>query len=262
MVTCNRTTAHLATALLCLVTMAATEGRAAGLQVTPTGVTLGAHQNADGLWLSNTGNETLHAQLRTYRWSQVDGEDRLEPTRDLIVSPPALQLPSGERQLVRVIRAGPPPTEGESEGAYRVVVDELPVPAGEGAARPRGLKFVLQYSLPVFLLPKASAPALPGDAPMLRAEVVAVTGKPRLRVSNGGSRHAQLVDLAFVDATGTRHMVGEGLAGYVLAGQHRTWPLPATLEAGRVGAGSFRARLNGELPERTLQPGGVAGPTR
>lgn len=247
----------------CVATLCAIQSiasaQAAGLQVTPTGVTLSARQSADGLWLSNSSSEPLHAQVRAYRWSQAGDEDRLEPTRDLIVSPPALQLPPGERQLVRVIRAGPPPADGEA--SYRVIVDELPVPALGDSRAARGLRFVLQYSLPVFLLP-ASPAASNAGAPPLDAKLVATSGVWRLQIANRGDRHAQLADLNLIDRTGRRHTIGEGLAGYVLPGQQRSWPLPQGLHPTSLDAGAIDVRVNGERLERALHLPGADAPAR
>lgn len=100
--------AALAVAAVCGV-LAMAPALAAGLQVTPTSLTLQAKQSADGLWLSNTGSKPLQAQVRVYRWTQENDEERFEATRALAISPPMLELAPGARQLVRVIRLGAPP---------------------------------------------------------------------------------------------------------------------------------------------------------
>jgi fimbrial chaperone protein len=242
--------------LLALAIMAG-QADAASLQVEPTSLTLQARQNADGLWLSNSGSQPLQAQIRVYRWTQVDGEDRLEPTRELTISPPMLQLPAGERQLVRVIRLGPPPAGVET--AYRVIVDELPIPASTLAARSApGLQFVLRYSLPIFLLPaepRAATTARTAETafqPDLRMQLIRAGDKTQLEIDNRGLAHAQIADLVFVDAAGQRHAVRGGLAGYVLPGQRMHWDLPAALPVSRMAGGMFKARINGEFTERTL----------
>src|SRR5690606_27632881 len=94
-----------------------------------------------------------HAQVRVYRWTQVDGQDVLEATRDLAISPPMLEVASGGEQLVRVVRLGPAPAA--TEASYRVVVDELPVAAVDAADGGEGLRFVLRYSIPVFVASQA-----------------------------------------------------------------------------------------------------------
>lgn len=212
---------------------------ASGLQVSPIGLRLLSKAQADALWLTNTGSDPLHAQVRVFHWSQVDGKDVLEPSRDLVVSPPMVTIAPGDRQMVRVIRQVPPPTGNEA--SYRVVVDELPIDAGD---RP-GLKFVLRYSVPVFLAPM-------GDPPVktaLQASWDSSPEGPMLRVSNTGSGHAQIADVVWRGAKGQNTMLLPGLVGYTLPGSTMSWHLPpAASHAG----GAVKARINGETSESTL----------
>lgn len=221
----------------------------ASLQVSPTSVTLPASQNAGGLTLTNTGDVPLRGQVRVFRWRQSDGEDRLEPTRDLIVSPPMLRLSPGQRQLVRVIRPGPAPV-GEEAG-YRLIVDELPDATLPDDDR-RGLRFVLQYVIPVFLLPADGLP----PAPELHARRAQSDGRAVLELRNVGRQHAQIADLQYVGADGRRHAIAPGLSGYVLPGQTHRWPLPAV--ALPPASGTFQARINGEPVAQTLPMDEVA----
>ncbi|MEI2457262.1 fimbria/pilus periplasmic chaperone [Lysobacter firmicutimachus] len=232
----------LAAALCCAAGFAlAPAAGAGGLQLTPTQLTLSARSQADGLWLINGGDRPLQAQVRVFRWVQTDGEERFEPGRALAVSPPMLELAPGARQLVRVIRLGPPPAEEES---YRLIVDELPPAEGE---RKPGLQFVLRYSVPVFLAP-AGDPAI---APALSAQLRFETDRPSLELLNQGRRHAQVADLVFVDAQQRRHPIAAGLLGYALPGQRVRWPLNAPAELLR-GPGTLKARINGEPTEQAL----------
>lgn len=222
---------------------------AASLQVSPTSVTLQAERNADGLTLRNTGTTTLHAQVRVYRWTQHDGDDRMEPSRDIAASPPMVELAPGAQQLVRVIRLAAPPAT--SETAYRLIVDELPLESTGGEARP-GLQFVLRYSIPVFLLPQGGAEV----APALRVRVGSDGEGSFIQIDNDGLRHAQVADLAYVDAGGGRHVVAPGLSGYVLPGAHKRWQLPSTFTVSNTG--TFKARINGEPVERSLSLDSIA----
>lgn len=229
--------------LLLLAALACVAGaQAADLQVAPTSVALKPAENAGALWLSNSGGEApLRAQVRVFRWIQENGEERLEATRDLTVSPPMAEVPAGQRQLVRIIRTSPPAQDVET--AYRVLVDELPpADAPEGG----GLRFAMRYSVPVFVLP-------PGGRPVehqLVARLEHGGAQPRLVVANRGNGHAQLADLAWVGADGKRQPLIPGLVGYVLPGQAMHWTLPADTPA--TPGGTFAARINGELEEQTL----------
>ncbi|WP_115512130.1 MULTISPECIES: fimbrial biogenesis chaperone [Xanthomonas] len=219
--------------------------QAASLQLAPTSLTLSAEQTADGLWLSNSGGAPVQVQTRAYRWTQRDGQDQLDPTQEILISPPMRTLAAGERQLIRVIRAGPAPSRQEL--CYRIIVDELP----SADADRKGMQFVLRYSVPIFVLPPGKAE----PTPTLSAQVIAGTdGNAQIQISNSGSGHAQVADLQHrVD--GATKTTLNGLVGYVLPGQTMRWSLGAPLA--QFGRGSIVARINGEADERTL----LAAPT-
>lgn len=228
---------------------AALTAYASGLQVAPTSLALTPQQNADGLWLSNTGDAPLHAQVRVFRWTQDGGEERLTASHDLVASPPLVELAAGARQLVRVIRTQPPAPERED--AYRLLVDELPLPESAVAAQSRrGLQFVLRYSVPVFLVPS-------GATPQLQGRLVDAGGQRLLVVANRGALHAQLGNLARLDAQGRRTELVPGLLGYVLAGSTMRWSLATG--APLMGAGDrLLSRINGGPDEQTVAIVGVS----
>jgi fimbrial chaperone protein len=219
----------------------ASPASAASLQVAPTSLTFQAKQNADGLWLSNSGDVPVQVQLRVFRWTQVNGEELLEPTRDLVASPPMQTLPPGERQLVRLVRTKP--ISPASDTSYRVIVDELPAPNKEQ----QGLQFVLRYSVPVFILPETPTPI----APALHTRLVeGEEGQAAIEIENNGSEHAQIADLVYTDASDKRDVVIPGLVGYVLPGQRMRWPLKSSVS--RFTGGTFKARINSGPVEQPL----------
>lgn len=227
---------------------------AAGLQVSPVTLTLQPTQQADGLWLSNTGDSQLNAQARVFRWTQVAGEERLEPTRGLLVSPPMLQLPVEGRQLMRVIRSGSPPA-GTSEEAYRVLIDELPLPPAttpteaSTAGAGKGLNFVMRHSLPIFVFPEGAPPSPPQLKWALRREGAQAV----LEVANSGGTHAQLAELAFTDTAGQRTLVHPGLLGYVLPGATMRWHLKSPAST-FVAQGRWQVMINGSTTEQEIEP--------
>ena len=215
---------------------------ASGLQVAPTSLTLLANQNADGLWLSNTGDGPVHAQVRVFRWTQDAKGDQLTPSREVLASPPMIELGVSERQLIRVIRTGAPPSGGED--AYRVVIDELPVANGPK----KGVQFVLRYSVPIFLGPAGGA-----SAPQLTWKVRREGQQAMLEVSNNGGTHAQLAELYYSDSHGKRTEVHPGLLGYVLPGAQMRWALktpPATFGNG----GTIDTLINGSATQQNISP--------
>jgi len=212
---------------------------AAGLQVSPVSLDLTPPQNADGLWLSNTGDGVVHAQVRVYHWTQEGGQEKLTPSRGLVISPPMLHLNAGDKQLIRVIRTGAPPSGVED--TYRVTIDELPI---EGKEQ-KGLQFVLHYSVPIFVEPAGAA-----VAPQLHWILQRDGGHEVLEIANTGTGHAQIADPVFIDAAGHHTQIAAGLFGYVLPGATVHWmlkPPVATFTAG----GSFEASINGAKATQT-----------
>ena len=103
------------------------QSHAAGLQVSPTSLSLPAKQRAGIFTLGNTGKEPLTAQVRVFRWTQdANGGEILEPTDAVIASPPMVNREAGAQQQFRVMRVKP--SDKQAEEAYRLIVDELPSP--------------------------------------------------------------------------------------------------------------------------------------
>ncbi|WP_369944030.1 molecular chaperone [Xanthomonas medicagonis] len=212
---------------------------AAGVRISPMIVRLAADAQTAEIWLDNTQDRPWQAQARLYRWHQTNGAEQLLPTDDVQLSPQLLDIPAHGRQLLRVVRTGPGATDREQ--AYRLVLEERPA-ADAATADPR---LLLRYSTPVFL----SAPGA-AAAPALSASVVVDVHGPELQVRNRGNAYARLSDLSFVGADGRTVTLFHNLAGYVLAGEQKRWPLPA--ELGTARGGHFAARLDGDAALQAL----------
>jgi len=230
---------------------------AADLQVSPISLQFAAAEQAQGVWLSNTGTQPLRAQVRVQRWFQGKEGDQLEPARDLVASPPSLEIAPGQRQLVRIVR--PQPATAAQERSYRLIVDELP--AGSGgvlnpqplAAPAQGLQFLLRYSLPVFIAPQGPVAPVPKQSDIrLLSSQLTVGAQTELRVSNAGTRRVRISQLVHEDAQGRRVTLVPGLLGYVLAGQHMRWVLPAGAKGSP--SGILKARFNDDEQEQALPP--------
>lgn len=231
-------TGDLAAWLLLAGLLSATTGTAdaRGLQVSPVSLTFAPGEHGQALWLTNSGEQPLHAQVRVYRWHQSNGEDELEPTRDLVATPPMIEVPPGQSQLVRVVRPGPPVGTTDVEASYRLKINELPIQHPDES----GVDFIMEYSLPVFLETVDAA------RPQLRWTVVAGTAGTRLRVANTGNSRARLSEVSVVDASDRTHEVAGGLMGYVLPGAIMEWEIPSGAAAALASGGHLRASINGE----------------
>ena len=230
--------------LLASLWLAGGVAAAAGLQVSPVSLTLAANQTAEGLWLSNTENTPVNAQVRVFRWTQEGGEDKLTPTRGLVISPPMLQLAGGDRQLIRAIRLGAPPSgPNAAQEAYRMIIDELPA----DTTGKKGVQFVLRYSVPVFVEP-AGAPAAPAQ---LSWTIRREGDKAVLEVANTGGTAAQLASLTFTDAAGHRTELTPGLLGYVLPGAQMRWALKPAAKVFASG-GTLETLINGQTVQQNI----------
>ena len=207
------TRAAIAAGLLWLASIGSAQ--AASLQVAPVLVEAVGPALSSSLTLRNSGAHPVNAQIRVFRWTQADGQERLEPTQDVVASPPAATLRAGGEYLVRIVRVAKRPVEGEE--SYRLLVDELPDPARQANG---AVHMVLRQSIPVFFAaPTRSGPGI--------AWSVTTGGRTSLVARNAGERRLRLSDLVLRDARGRTVSFGDGLVGYALGRSAMRWTAPA-----------------------------------
>jgi fimbrial chaperone protein len=240
--------AVFAWALLVAGVLSVSPTHAGDLQVAPISIEIPAQEQAQTLTLSNSGDRMLRAQVRVMAWSQAGGSDDLQPTRLLLASPPIVEIAPHAQHIVRIVRPDPAPAAREL--AYRLIVDELPDPE---LADTSGLKLLLRYSIPVFVLPPGVVPALSRTGtipPTDLSRISAHLHEGVLDIANAGTTRLKISGVAWVNPDGSRITLNPGLLGYVLAGQEMQWPmaLPSTAKPG----GSLRAHFNGDADEQAL----------
>ena len=230
---------------------------AGGLSVAPVSLEFGPGDSGQKIWLSNPGTEPIRAQVRVQEWTQLNGVDRLAPTRDLVASPPFVELSSGEKQLVRIVRIEV--ASHAVERAFRLIIDELPGVeslSSDSSFVPHngeGLQFQLRYSVPVFVSSsRLKEPnGKPSDLSAIAA-VLRVGGQfPVLQITNDGDRRLRISQLTHIDLKGKRTTLAAGLLGYVLGKQKMEWVLK-NMPLSLVGSGVIKAKFNADLEEQTL----------
>ncbi|OEC94079.1 MULTISPECIES: molecular chaperone [unclassified Rhizobium] len=186
---------------------------AASLRVAPTSLELTAPAAATVLNLANDGDHPINVQIRVFKWSQAGGIETLEPTRDVVASPPAARLNPNAQYVIRVVRTSKAPVRAEE--TYRVIVDELPDPA---RARAGTVTLIMRQSIPVFFKRPDVKPAVIVWSLKREGNTLSLTGR-----NNGGSRF-RLSNVTLAQGT-TKIGSRNGLVGYVLAGATMQWPM-------------------------------------
>lgn len=201
---------------------------AQGLRVSPVTFDITAPGATANLTLHNEGASTITVQARVFAWSQ-SGEERLEPTRDVVVSPPITQLAPGAVQTVRIVRTSRQSVRGEE--AYRIFVDELP----DQSRRSGGtVSFVTRLRLPVFFVqPNATLPSVSW-------RILQHGNQSWLEATNRGQTHLKLADLSLFSGNKTLFQQS-GLYGYALGGSTMRWPLQKRVGGGQL---SLNAKTN------------------
>lgn len=213
-------------------------------------------ERAEALWLENRGNKPVLLQVRIFSCAQIDGQDHYADQEEIVGTPPMARIEPGKRQLVRLTRVVP--TQPGTERAFRLVIDEVPMPAEtEMADRPvLGVQFQFRYSIPLFAygdgLREKNRPVRRGNTgtegePALECRAVTEAGQRYLEISNTGPVHARLTKVHIRQGSGSS-VLAEGLFGYVLAGASIRRPLPQALREGAV----LSATVNAGPQERVM----------
>jgi fimbrial chaperone protein len=193
---------------------------AANIGVNPVRVTLSENQKMGTLTVRNGGTEPMSMQLEVLNWSQEEGDDVFTPSREVLANPPIFTVPAGGSQLIRVgLRRAP---DAQRELTYRIFLQELPPPPSPDF---QGAKMLMRVSLPVFVLPKATA------KPVLRWHAVRTSdGALKISLTNSGNAHIQIANFSLSLPGSAKPWIIQKTSSYVLPGLSRDWILPANKE--------------------------------
>lgn len=207
---------------------------AAQLHVDPILLELDAPAAAGTLVLHNGDDAEVTVQTRVFRWTQVDGKESLEPTSEVVASPPAIKLTPKADYVVRVVRISKQPVSGE-EG-YRVIIDQLP---NAGNRKARTVNLVIRQSIPVFFRSRGLS------SPNIAWTLYHEGKKLIISATNQGEERMRIAALRLRDAAGTTVSFGNGLVGYALGRASMSWEVPAAPRGfGTAGTVSITAETN------------------
>ena len=185
----------------------------------------GAHRT-EALTLTNVDENPVVVQVRVVSWSQRQGAEQLEDTREILVTPPVLQIAGNTQQIVRVALRREPDTAQEL--TYRVIFEEIPQAAPKDFV---GLRVALHLSVPVFVAP-ARGKAVADVAWRSRW---LPNGQLEIAAINSGSAHLQVTDFDALFPGSLMPLRGVS-SQYVLPGSRVSWTLTPPADAIRHGA--------------------------
>jgi fimbrial chaperone protein len=185
------------------------------LRVEPVLLELNAPAAAASLTLRGGDDGEVVVQTRVLRWSQVNGKETLEPTSDVVASPPSVKLAPGADYVVRVVRVTKRPVQAEE--SYRVLVDQLP---DLRTQRTRSVNLLLRQSIPVFYRSRQIAPSNVTWTLGYENDKLVVTA------NNAGDERLRIASLRLRDTANTNVSFGNGLVGYVLGQSSMNWTAP------------------------------------
>jgi fimbrial chaperone protein len=205
---------------------AAAPAAASTFNISPIRAQLNNTHRTEALTITNADDVPVVVQIRVVSWSQKSGAEELVDTRELLATPPVLQIPAMSQQIIRVaLRREPDPSQ---ELTYRVIFEEVPQAAPKDFT---GLRVALRLSIPVFVAPargKANA-AVGWESRWLP------NGQLELAATNSGSGHLQITDFE-AQFPGSLMPLRGVTSKYVLSGSRMSWILTPPADATRQGA--------------------------
>ena len=240
-----RASAALLRSLLCssVLAFAASSAGASGLQVSPINMTLASGQRAGVFTLSNTGTTPMNAQARIYKWTQSPTDEFvLEPSNEVLVSPPIMQLAAGASQEIRVIRTRSAAPNAPEEH-YRLIVDELPSPT---TAPKKGISLLIRHNIPVFLN------AQDWPSAQLDWKAAAQNGKTSVSIRNTGAVRAQIGRIWLEKDGKESTVISGGLTGYALPGSTLVREFALPLAQIQAAGTQLKVQINGQATSISL----------
>jgi len=223
-----------AMAVGCLLSSAAL-----AVTISPVTVELSRAHPVVTITVTNDADLPLTLQNQVLAWTQVNGEDHLEESTDLLVAPAIARIAPRGTQIFRVTQRRP--TVAVAERAYRLVLDDIS--ATERQSEVSGVNFVFSHRLPVFVAGTGTiGPKLHlGECPN-SAEAGCV------RLHNDGDQFVQVRSLM---VNGRNWHANLEAGSRVLAGAWKQWTFESPpVSAGRltVTAETSAGRVSFELP--------------
>lgn len=220
---------------------------ALAVTLSPVKVELSPANPVATITVTNDADLPLIFQNQVLAWTQVDGEDRLEESSDLLVAPAIAEIAPRGTRIFRVTERRP--TVAIEERAYRLVLDDISATGRQSEVN--GVHFVVSHRLPVFVAGTGKIGPKPhlGTCPD-SAEAGCV------RLENNGDQYVQVRSL-IVTGSNWREELGASIRILARAWKQWTFALPPE-SAGRltITAETSAGPVSFELPNPGPSPTG------
>ena len=207
--------ASAATLLAIGVLAAAATAAASTLSVAPIRVELSSKERTAVLTVRNQEDAPVVVQVRPSAWSQHDGQEQLDDTHDLLVTPPIFTIPPRGLQVLRIALLREP--DPSRELPYRLVLSEIP-PATP--METTGLRVALRITLPVFIAPRARS-----GADLAWSHRWLPDGTLEVEAQNRGTAHLQVLDFDVQGKAADKAALHADASHYLLPGTTVHWQL-------------------------------------
>lgn len=203
-----------------IVTLALTPANAATFSVSPIKIDMSAEASIASIKIKNPNDHDVSIHAEIYEWTQESSQPKLEPTKNLLITPPIFTIPAESLQIMRVgLRSTP---DRHKEVSYRLHLTEIPSPNTEHT---HDLSVATRLSLPVFV-----APIVPEVNFDLKWKLdVGPDKNAILSVHNQGNGHAKISELKLNKIGG--NAVSNSVVAYILPTSKQEWFIPSERHA-------------------------------
>ncbi|USN50724.1 MAG: molecular chaperone [Myxococcales bacterium] len=188
------------------------------IAISPTKIDLSPKNSIQEMSLENKGNEDVFFEASLKRWSQKNGQDIYEDTKDILILPVTAKISAQSKQKFRIILSTK--ADLQKEASYRVYFNQI----SNNKKNKNGFIFNLKISIPLFIY----ADNFKFDEQLQWKAIIQKDKKQiELTLSNNSNKHIVLENLT---TTNISPMSFKELR-YILPGSFYSWEIPLKNDA-------------------------------
>jgi fimbrial chaperone protein len=201
-----------------LLSAASLAAHAGNFTVSSVNISMPSRQPTYALTITNeSADEPLSMQLDALAWSQKDGQEVYEPSKDILISPRVFNIGPAASQIVRIALRNR--QDFPVEQTYRLFVKEIPSekPLEEG-----GVRVALQMNIPVHIVPSKIE-----RKPLEFKYIQQPDGSYAISAHNPGNVYVKAVEVKMIDTANGSPLESAPQVIQVLSGATKVYPLTA-----------------------------------